>query len=138
MSSSPNRVFGIVLGLIFFAFGIFGFFLTSDTVFDGAQGPALLGVFDVNPLLNLVHIVFGIALLLSGLIGPQIAKLANLGFGALFGVLGVLGIGMVAAPSINFLAINGGDIILHFAAAVVLLAVGLGADREAPKPKPVA
>ena len=133
MSSSPNRVFGIVLGLIFFGFGIFGFFLTSDTAFSGAQGPALLGVFDVNPLLNLIHIVLGIALLLSGLIGPLVAKLANLGIGALFGLLGVIGIGMVASPSINVLANNGGDIILHFAAAVVLLAIGLGADREVLK-----
>lgn len=131
MSHSPNRVFAIVFGVLYIAAGVFGFFYTSDTTFIGSQGPALIGLFGVNPLLNLIHLVFGIALLLSGLIGPRIAKLANAGFGALFGLLGAVGLFIFEGTNpINVFAFNGADIILHLATAVVLLAVGLGAERE--------
>jgi hypothetical protein len=136
MSHSPNRVFAIALGLVYFAVGIFGFFYTSDITFFGTQGAAFIGLFGVNPFLNLIHLVLGVALLLSGLIGPMIAKLANLGIGALFLLLGAIGVAVVAgASSLNVFALNGGDIVLHVATAVVLLAVGVGADRTAPSAK---
>jgi hypothetical protein len=131
MSHSPNRVFAILFGVLYFAAGIFGFFYTSDTTFFGSQGPALIGLFGVNPLLNLIHLVFGVALLLSGLIDPGIAKLANLGFGALFLLLGGVGLFIFEGDNpINVFAFNGADSILHIASAVVLLAVALGSERE--------
>lgn len=131
MSHSPNRVFAIVFGVLYFAIGIFGFFYTSDTTFIGSQGPAFIGLFGVNPLLNLIHLVFGVALLLSGLIGPFIAKLANSGIGALFLLLGGVGLFIFEGNNpLNVFAFNGADSILHLATAVVLLAVGLGSERE--------
>lgn len=131
MSHSPNRVFAIVFGVIYFAAGIFGFFYTSDTIFFGTQGPNLIGLFGVNPFLNLIHLVFGVALLLSGLIGPRIAKLANLGFGALLLLLGGVGLFIFEGDNpLNVFAFNGADSILHIASAVVLLAVAVGSERD--------
>jgi hypothetical protein len=129
MSHSPNRVVAIFFGLVYFAVGIFGFFYTSDITFFGTQGAAFIGLFGVNPFLNLIHLVLGVALLLSGLIGPMIAKLANTGIGGLFLLAGALGLFISwGVNPLNVFAFNGADIILHLATAVVLLAIGVGAD----------
>jgi hypothetical protein len=129
MSHSPNRVFAIALGLVYFAVGIFGFFYTSDITFFGTQGAAFIGLFGVNPFLNLIHLVLGVALLLSGLIGPMIAKLANTGIGALFLLAAFVGLFISWGDNpLNVFAFNGADLILHLVTAVILLAVGLGAD----------
>jgi hypothetical protein len=136
MSHSPNRVFAIVVGIIFFAIGIFGFFYTSDTTFIGSQGPNFIGLFGVNPLTNLIHLVLGVILLLSGLVGPRAAKVANTGVGAIFLVAGGVGLFIFEGNNpLNVFAFNGADSILHLAAAVVLLAVGIGADRDVLAPK---
>jgi len=43
-------------------------------------------------------------------------------------VLGLAGL-FVIGTGVNVLALNGADNVVHFASAVLLLAVGLGADR---------
>jgi hypothetical protein len=87
----------------------------------------------VNGLHNVVHIAFGAALLLAGVAGAPAAKTANGAAGAAFLVLGLVGLFIVGTPY-NVLAINGADNVLHFGTSVVLLAVGLGAERVARAP----
>ena len=133
MSKFPNRLLGLVLGVVYMVVGIFGFFLTSDTGFAATIGPKILDLFETNPLHNLVHLVIGIALFVAALVGTQPARLFNTTFGALFLLVGVVGVLLASAPNpLNILAINGADNVLNFATAVVLLCVGLGADRPAP------
>jgi hypothetical protein len=130
MSSSPNRLLGIIFGVIYLVVGVFGFFLTSATAFAGTSGPLFIGLFQVNPLQNLGHIVAGVVLLIAGLVGARVARFVNGLLGAVFLVLGIIGL-VVAGGSnpLNIFAFNGADNVLHFATAVVLLAVGIGADK---------
>ena len=130
MSESPNRLLGIFLGIVYAIDGIYGFFLTSDTGFFATTGPKVLDLFETNPLHNLVHVVVGLALLTAALVGSRSAKAMNTVLGAVFLLVGVIGFVIAGGGNpLNILAINGADTVLNFATAVVLLCVGLGADR---------
>jgi hypothetical protein len=136
MSQSPNRLLGIFLGVVYVLYGIYGFFLTSDTGFFAISGPKVLSLFETNPLHNLVHLVVGLALLITGLVGARAAKAMNTTLGALFLLVGVVGLLLSSGTNpLNILAINGADNVLNFATAVVLLCVGIGADRSVERPK---
>jgi hypothetical protein len=131
MSKSPNRLLGIVFGVVYLVIGILGFFLTSSTGFVATSGPKLIGLFEINPLHNVAHLLVGAALLIAGLSGARAAKAVNTIIGAVYLLLGVVGLLLVGGDNpLNVLALNGADNVLHFASAVVLLAVGLGADRS--------
>jgi hypothetical protein len=129
VSKSPNRLLGIFLGIVYAIDGIYGFFLTSDTTFAATSGPKVLDLFQTNPLHNLVHVVVGLALLTAALVGPRSAKAMNTVLGAVFLLVGVVGFVVTGGNPLNILALNGADTVLNFATAVVLLCVGLGADR---------
>jgi hypothetical protein len=130
MSQSPNRLLGVFLGVIYVLDGIYGYFLTSDTAFLSTAGPKVLDLFETNPLHNLVHLVVGLALLITALVGTRASKAANTTLGVIFLLVGVVGILIVGGNNpLNILAINGADNVLNFATAVVLLCVGVGADR---------
>jgi hypothetical protein len=130
VSQSPNRLLGIFLGIIYLLDGIYGFFLTSDTGFASTSGPKVFDLFEVNPLHNLVHVAIGIALLTAGLVSARAAKAGNTILGALFLLVGVVGLLLSSGNNpLNVLAINGADNVLNFATAVVLLVVGIGADQ---------
>jgi hypothetical protein len=136
MSTSPNRMLGIIFGAVYLLIGILGFFLTSNTTFVSTQGPLLIGLFEINPLHNVIHLVIGAALLIAGLSNIRAAKGVNTTIGAVYLLVGIIGLFIAAGNNpLNILAINSADNVLHFASAVVLLAVGIGADRIAKAPK---
>ena len=135
MTTSPNRMLGIILGLIYFVVGVVGFFYTSTTDFASTQGPLFISLFEVNPLTNLIHLFLGVVLLITGLVGPRAARTATFLVGIVFAGAGLLGLALLAAPSSNVFAFNAADDVLHIASAVVLIAVAVGADREAFKAK---
>jgi hypothetical protein len=136
VSKSPNRLLGIFLGIIYAIDGIYGFFLTSDTPFAATTGPKVLDLFQTNPLHNLIHVVVGLALLTAALVGPRSAKAMNTVLGAIFLLVGVVGFVVTGGGNpLNILALNGADTVLNFATAVVLVCVGLGADRVARSAK---
>ena len=136
MTKSPNRLLGLVLGVVYLIVGIFGFFLTSDTGFAATTGPKLIDLFQVNPLYNLVHVVIGMLLFVTALVGIHSSRVTNLTLGAIFLLAGVVGL-LLATPgnSLNVLAINGADNVLNFATAVVLLCVSIGADKPVAQAK---
>lgn len=136
MSKSPNRLLGLFFGVVYLLIGVLGFFLTSSTSFVATSGPKLVGLFEINPLHNVAHLVIGAALLIAGLTGIRPAKAVNTTIGAVYLLLGVIGLLIVGGDNpLNILALNGADNVLHFASAVVLLAVGIGADRVIASPK---
>jgi hypothetical protein len=60
----------------------------------------------------------------------------NTVLGAIFLLVGVVGFVVTGGGNpLNILALNGADTVLNFATAVVLLCVGLGADRVARSAK---
>jgi hypothetical protein len=130
VSKSPNRLLGITLGVVYLVIGVYGFFLTSSTGFTSTTGPKIIDLFQVNPLHNVVHLVVGLALLVTALLGTRVSRTANTVLGVLFLLVGVVGL-LIASPdnSLNILAFNGSDNVMIFVTTVLLLVVGIGADR---------
>ena len=127
MSSSPNRLLGTVFGVVYLLVGLVGFAVTSGVDFAGTDGKNLI-IFEVNPLHNIVHLAIG-ALLLLGSRTVHSAKSVNALVGAVYLLVGIVGL-FVLDKSINILALNGADNVLHLASAILLLGVGLGADKQ--------
>ncbi|MFJ6653773.1 DUF4383 domain-containing protein [Microbacterium sp. NPDC091313] len=128
MGSSPNRLIGVIFGVVYLLVGVLGFTVTGGVAFAGDQGGLLLGIFQVNPLHNVAHLLIGAALLIAGIAGVRAAKTMNTVVGAVYLLLGIVGF-FLTGPA-NFLALNVADHFLHLASAVVLLGVGLAADTN--------
>ena len=133
---SPNRIIAFLFGGVYVLVGLLGFFWVNDVPFAGPGNGsnAIFGLFEVNPLHNAVHLLVGFSLLIFGVSTAYAARAVNLTVGVVYLLLGIVGF-FLAAPDggtspINFLALNTGDQILHLASALILLAVGLGADRR--------
>jgi Domain of unknown function (DUF4383) len=127
MSQSPNRLIGAIFGIVYLLVGIAGFFVTTNVSFAATSGEPLV-VFDVNPLHNIVHLLVGAALL-AGSRTVRSAKAVNSTVGGVYLLVGIVGLFLVGS-SANILALNGADNVLHFASAILLLGVGLSADRS--------
>ena len=129
MRTSPNRLVATVFGAVYLLVGLLGFAVTGGVGFLAADGGLLLGVFAVNPLHNIAHLLIGAALLIAGLSNARAAKTVNIVVGAAYLLLGVAGFFLVGTPA-NILALNVPDHFLHLGSAIVLLGVGLGTERE--------
>lgn len=129
MRHSPNRLLATVFGAVYVLVGMLGFLVSGGLAFFTTQGGLLLGVFEVNPLHNVAHILIGAALLLAGLSNAAAAKTVNTVIGAVYLLLGVVGF-FIVGSALNILALNTADHFLHLASAVVLLGVGLAADKR--------
>ncbi len=125
---SVNRLVGVVFGAVYVLVGLLGFTVSGGSSFAGTEGGLLLGIFMVNPLHNIAHILVGALLLAGGLGTVLAAKSVNTLVGAVYLVLGVLGLFLLGS-SADILALNSADNGLHFASALLLLVVGLAADR---------
>lgn len=127
MGQSANRLVGAVFGIVYLLVGIAGFFVSSGAAFAGTEGGTLI-IFEVNPLHNIVHLAIGAVLLGAATSSVRAARAANSAVGATYLLVGLLGLFLVGSPA-NILALNGADNVLHFGSAVLLLGVGLAADR---------
>ncbi|WJL97266.1 DUF4383 domain-containing protein [Microbacterium sp. ET2] len=128
MASSPNRLVATIFGVVYLLVGLLGFFVTGGVDFIATDGNLLLGIFEVNPLHNVAHLLIGAALLIGGLASVRAAKAVNVVVGAAYLLLGIVGFFLVDTPA-NILALNTPDHFLHLASAIILLGVGLAADR---------
>jgi hypothetical protein len=77
---------------------------------------------------NVAHLLIGAALLIAGLSSIRASKSVNTTIGAAYLLLGIVGL-FILNSAANILAINTADNVLHFGSAVILLGVGLGADK---------
>ncbi len=130
MRTSPNRLVGTIFGAVYLLVGALGFAVTGGVGFIATSGGLLLGIFEVNPLHNVAHLLIGAALLIGGLSSARAAKGVNTTVGAAYLLLGIVGFFLVGTAA-NILALNTFDHFLHLASALVLLIVGLGSDRSA-------
>lgn len=128
MRSSPNRLVAVIFGAVYLLVGLLGFAATGGVDFAGTEGGLLLGIFEVNPLHNIAHLLIGAALLIGGLSSVRAAKTVNVVVGAVYLLLGIIGF-FIADTQANILALNTPDHFLHLVTALVLLGVGLGAER---------
>jgi Domain of unknown function (DUF4383) len=118
------RTFARVFGVVFLLVGIVGFIpgLTPDHVHPGlavqAGSGMELGLFPVNVLHNLVHIVFGIWGVLAARSFNSSHSYA-LGVAIIYGILTILGLFPGANMVFGLVPIYGHDIWLHALLAVV-------------------
>jgi hypothetical protein len=125
-----NRLLGAVFGAVYILVGLLGFTVTGGTDFAATSGGKLLGIFMVNPMHNVVHLLVG-ALLLAGVAGGELASVrVNTLVGGVYLAVGVLGL-FILDNAANILALNSMDNVLHLASAALLLTVGLTARTAA-------
>ncbi|MDQ0617729.1 DUF4383 domain-containing protein [Arthrobacter globiformis] len=127
MRNSPNRLIATVFGAVYLLVGLVGFAVTSGVGFFSTEGSNLI-IFEVNPLHNVIHLAIGAALLYSGVKDVQLARTVNTAVGAVYLLVGILGLFLLSSP-LNIIALNGADNVLHLASAVLLLGVGLSLDK---------
>ncbi len=128
MRTSPNRLVATVFGAVYLLVGLLGFAVTGGISFIATEGGLLLGLFAVNPLHNVAHLLIGAALLIAGLSSVSAAKAVNTTIGAVYLLLGIVGF-FIASTALNILALNTPDHFLHLASALVLLGAGLATDK---------
>lgn len=113
-----NRIFALVVGIVFLLVGILG------VILDPTKGD-LLGLFSVNLVHNLVHLLVGILGIAAAFTGWS--RYYNRGLGIVYLLVGILGFIPPLNPGGNLLgimAINLEDNILHL--VVGTLAAYLG------------
>jgi uncharacterized membrane protein len=130
LTSSPNRIVATAFGAIYVLVGLLGFLVAGgDTGFISTDGPLLLGIFQINHLHNVAHLLIGAALLIAGLSNVRSAKTVNGVVAAAYLLLGIVGFFIVDTPA-NILALNLPDHFLHLGSAIVLGAAAIGADKS--------
>ncbi|MBX4187824.1 MAG: DUF4383 domain-containing protein [Candidatus Doudnabacteria bacterium] len=104
----------MVLGVVFVVVGVLGFF----------NNP-VLGLFEVDAVHNIVHLLSGIVALLMASMGEASAKTYAKVFGLIYGLVTVLGFIMGGDGKVlGLMQINGADNILHVLLTLILLYVG--------------
>jgi hypothetical protein len=126
MSRSAAVKISLELGIAYLLIGVLGFIpgITQPSTAPG-QG-LLLGIFAVNTIHNLAHLVLGAALVWAARTGENV-RMVNRGLAAVFAVLVV---GSLVAPIVEGVAINPPDTGLHLASLLVTAAVGFMAARR--------
>lgn len=119
----------MLFGVVFIILGVLGFTVPGGMQMgDATNPPKLLGLFPINLLHNLVHILFGVwglaaARSFSGAVAY--CKLA----GMIYLALAVVGI--VEPTTFGLIPLGGNDVFLHTAIGVLLVWVGFMAKEEA-------
>jgi hypothetical protein len=134
---TPVQKATVAVGAVFLAVGVLGFVPGITTNYDDLTfaghhwDAALLGIFNVSVLHNLVHLAFGVA-------GIALARTFNsarsylIGGGIVYLVLFIYGLVVDHDSSANFVSVNDADNWLHLGLAVAMIALGaaLGRRRE--------
>lgn len=122
MLKKMAQIFGYVLLLV----GILGFVPGVTT--DGM----LLGIFAVDPLHNIIHIVTGAAALWASMQADnKAARMYFQVFGVVYALVAVLGFVSGDEPVLGILANNMADTWLHVVIAVLALYLGFGTREDA-------
>ena len=130
LSRSPARVFCLVVGATLVLVGLLGFI--AESAFEtgsGVQGDDLI-IFEVNGWHNVVHLASGLFLL--ALMGRHdTARIAALSFGAIYGVVTIIGL-IDGEDVIGWFPVNGADNVLHILLTVAAFAAGSRRCATAP------
>lgn len=133
---SRNQQFGYAFGAVYVLIGLIGFAITADVGFAAKNGDNLI-FFEINPLHNIVHLAVG-ALLVGGAAAGKVATRAvNSLVGAVYLLVGLAGLAIIDSESLNILALNHADNVLHLVTAIAAITIGLGevfVARAEPQP----
>jgi hypothetical protein len=132
--SAPVQKAAIAFGAVFVLVGVLGFIPGITTHYDQLawaghhSDAALLGLFNVSVLHNLVHLLFGVA-------GLALARTFNgarsylIGGGVIYLLLFLYGLVINRDSSANFVPVNNADNWLHLGLAVAMIALGVSLGR---------
>jgi hypothetical protein len=112
-----------IFGVVFLLVGVLGLATTPLTM----AGGRLLGLFPVNVLHNVIHLVFGVWGLMAGRSGDGAAAYCKV-TGVIYLVLTALA--FLTPTTFGLVPIGGHDIWLHGVIGVLLTFVGFGWTRE--------
>ena len=129
-SRTVPQLVAVVFGAVYLLVGLLGFTVSGGHPAAGHMGGLLLGIFMVNTLHNVVHLLIGAALLVAGLRGARPAALADTTVGVAYLVVFLYGLVVPASSAANVVALNAADDVLHLASAVLLGAVGISGLRR--------
>jgi hypothetical protein len=124
------EILALAFGAVYLLVGIIGFFVTGFDNFAGnEQHEMLIGLFMINPLHNIAHILVGVAglVLARTLAGARTYGWLLAGLYAVLFVYGLIAVGQ----DWDFLNVNAGDNVLHILTAVVGLVIALLPVRSA-------
>ena len=125
-----QRIVAYLFGIVFIVVGIFGFIPLV------APKGALFGIFMVNPLHSIVHILLGVLGMAVAVINKeQLYTLYNKGIGIVYMLIGLLGFVPFIAPRgmlIGLIMINPADNLLHIAIGATLALVGFLVQEPRP------
>lgn len=127
-----NKIVGIGFGAIYVLVGLLGFSVTGLSGIASTDGGLLLGLFMVNPLHNIVHVLVGTLLIVGGSASIRANRRVNTTVGVVYLLVFALGLAAQGSTA-NILALNTADHGLHLASALLLVGVGLGADRASAR-----
>jgi hypothetical protein len=115
-----------IFGVVYLLIGVLGFVpaLVVPTAVAG-QG-LLLGIFAVNTIHNLAHLILGAVMLYAGSSAARFWVLTR----TLAAVFAVLVVGSVIAPIAEGIAINLPDTGLHLVSAIVMAYLAFGTQSE--------
>lgn len=117
-----------IFGIVFILLAIVGFIAPGGMAMDMATPGMLLGMFPVNLLLNVVHLIFGIWGLAASRSWAGAKQYGTIG-GAIYLVLAVLG--LVAPTGFGLVPLGGNGIGLHIVLGAALLFFGVTAKNDA-------
>jgi hypothetical protein len=110
-----------IVGAVFLLLALMGFASSDDMV---------MGVFMVNALHNLVHLVSGLVLLTIGFMAESVARATAWTFAAIYGIVMLLGFAGVD-PAVELLHLNIADNWLHLTLTLLLAAGALLSHAQA-------
>jgi hypothetical protein len=131
---APVQKAALAVGAVFLLVGILGFIpgITSNfdqlTLAGHHSEAALLGIFNVSVLHNIVHLLFGVA-------GAVLARTFNgarsylVGGGIIYLVLFIYGLVIDHDGSANFVPVNDADNWLHLILAIAMIGLGVALGR---------
>ena len=122
------KTMAYIFGVVFLLIGILGFI----PAFTPTNTGLLLGIFHVDAIHNLVHLLSGAAALYAGMTSAKTAKMYFQIFGVVYALVAVLGfIDPSGDKLIGLMASNVADTWLHVVIAVVALYLGFASKDEA-------
>ncbi|MDN4483148.1 DUF4383 domain-containing protein [Demequina lignilytica] len=137
MKGSINRSIGTAFGAVYVLVGLLGFTVSGGHAAAGHEGGLLLGIFEVNVTHNVAHLLIGAAMILAARASVTASRVTNGVIGGAYLLLAALGPFIGGDHSLNILALNSADNVLHAASAVLLIGIAVAADRRARVEEPV-
>jgi hypothetical protein len=126
------KTYANILGAVLTLVGILGFISPLTPTTASAPHGALLGIFAIDPLHNIIHLASGIVgLAAANTAGGAYARLYAGVFGAVYALVTIVGF-IQGSTVLGLISVNLADNLLHTAIAIVSLAVAFFARNTTP------